>query len=232
MQQVAAIERAIAGLVHAAARTIRLRVQHHGLETAPLQLWVTSPDLLFAQPGKLQQRGCQVEVRADGVCSFPLRPAGDAGGQVHNRRLIESNRSLLLEPVGAVHLSVVSGEQNHGVLPQSLAIQRLQDRIELQVHQAHTIDQIVATLDPQVRAILGDVAIGSIYSVTVRHDAGRMLRKIVLEVLGKADIPLLVKPAEPLLGGLERAHASGGRHLDRVGQVEHDVVRVDQAAYQ
>src|SRR5919205_1393465 len=57
VQPVPAHKRAVTGSVLSATRPILVRVQHRGLEAAPLEMRVALADLLFTQARERQQRG-------------------------------------------------------------------------------------------------------------------------------------------------------------------------------
>src|SRR3712207_9329469 len=66
----------------------------------------------LAEAGELQQRGCEVEVRAHRRRALALRPARHDRSQVDDGCLVEVDRALLLQAMRAVHLAVILGERS------------------------------------------------------------------------------------------------------------------------
>ena len=98
-------------------------------------------------------------MRADRRSALPLRPAGRADRQVDDGRLLEGNVCLLREPVRAVHLAVIAGEDHHGVLPQVQPVESLDHLVELRIHETHAVDEVIAVPEPEIPPLIRDVAI-------------------------------------------------------------------------
>ena len=233
VQPVPAEQGTIAGRARAASRSVRCGVQHHAAEAPPLEVRVAIADLLLAEPRKLEQGGNEVEVRAHRRRTPALRCAGRADGEVDDGGLVEVNRPLLRHPVRAVHLAMVTREDDDGVVPEIEAVERVEDATELVVHEAHAVDEVVAPPEPEVLAIVGDAPVVQIEQLLVVPNAHRLQSIVVVEVVGHLQVPLRLEPAQPLLGRLQPGHrAVGMRRFDRIGLVEHDVVRVHEAAHE
>ena len=64
-----------------------------------------------------------------------LRSAWHTYSEIDNCSFIEVDRTLLRQAMRAVHLAVVAGEDDNGVLPWPETIQRLEHLIELSIHR-------------------------------------------------------------------------------------------------
>ena len=64
-----------------------------------------------------------------------------------------------------VHLTVVAGEDDDGVLPEVEAVERAEHAPELVIDEAHAVDEIVAPLEPEVLEIVGHAAVVQVEEV-------------------------------------------------------------------